>query len=221
MRYPSIFFILIGLFTSCGSFKKIPESELTDDYYLFRQQGERYTKVYVHILQDSLAIIPLNTTIGQVITSKPGKDQFFLHRSFDIDVLTVPFKYRPSSKGFPRQLNTEFNGNVFLGYRWDRYRIHENVTPAGMRKRLQHRAFTFGTFGGFGTSSVGPFTTNYLITDEYNGLILSRGLSAMVGLNKLTVGLGIGWDYLTDRDKDIWIYQNEAWYGLTLSLNLN
>lgn len=34
-------------------------------------------------------------------------------------------------------------------------------------------------------------------------------------------GVGVGWDYLTDRDKGIWIYQNKPWYGLTVGLNLN
>jgi hypothetical protein len=57
--------------------------------------------------------------------------------------------------------------------------------------------------------------------EEYNGMVLTRGLAFMVGINTLTVGLGVGWDYLTDRDKDIWIYQNKPWYGLTLGLNLN
>jgi hypothetical protein len=31
----------------------------------------------------------------------------------------------------------------------------------------------------------------------------------MFGLNNLTVGAGVGWDSLTDRDKNIWIYQNK------------
>ena len=43
----------------------------------------------------------------------------------------------------------------------------------------------------------------------------------MIGLKTLTVGFGVGWDYLTDRDKNIWIYQNKPWIGLTLGLNLN
>ena len=60
-----------------------------------------------------------------------------------------------------------------------------------------------------------------LTADEYDGLVLSRGFALMFGLKTLTVGFGIGWDSLTDRDKDIWIYQNKAWYGLTLGLNLN
>jgi hypothetical protein len=60
-----------------------------------------------------------------------------------------------------------------------------------------------------------------MTTAEYSGFVLTRGLAAMVGVNDLTFGIGVGWDYLTDRDKDIWVYQNKPWYGLTVGLNLN
>lgn len=43
----------------------------------------------------------------------------------------------------------------------------------------------------------------------------------MIGVNNLTVGVGVGWDYLTDRDKAIWIYQNKPWIGVTIGLNIN
>lgn len=43
----------------------------------------------------------------------------------------------------------------------------------------------------------------------------------MLGVKALTVGIGVGWDNLVDRDTDIWVYQFKPWYGLTLSLNLN
>ena len=65
---------------------------------------------------------------------------------------------------------------------------------------MRHRAITVRAFGGIGTSSFTPWTTNNGTTDEYNGFILNRGTSLMGGVNNLTVGLGIGWDYLTDRD---------------------
>ncbi|MFN3840039.1 MAG: hypothetical protein ACK4RF_04960 [Cyclobacteriaceae bacterium] len=68
---------------------------------------------------------------------------------------------------------------------------------------------------------ISPWTTNNQITDEYDGFILSRGLSAMAGINNLTVGVAIGWDYLTDRDKVVWIYQNKPWVGLMIGLNIN
>ena len=57
--------------------------------------------------------------------------------------------------------------------------------------------------------------------DEYTGFVLSRGIAAMAGISNLTVGIGVGWDNLTDRDRTIWIYQHKAWYGVTIGLNLN
>jgi hypothetical protein len=60
-----------------------------------------------------------------------------------------------------------------------------------------------GGFGGLGSASINPWTTNYQTTDEYDGFVLTRGLAIMGAVNSLTVGFGIGWDYLTDRDKRI------------------
>jgi hypothetical protein len=212
---------IAGVLSSCGTLNKIPESELKDDHYHFRQPGEHYTKVYVDVNDDSLAIIPADKNASAIKPVKSDTDELFLKRGFDIDLLVAPFKYRPSSSNFPRQLTADFNGNVFFGYRLDRFRVHYTKTPTGIIKQIHHRAMTIGTFGGIGTSSITPWTTNYLTTDEYNGFILIRGLSLMFGVNNLTVGLGVGWDYLTDRDKNIWIYQNKAWYGVTVSINLN
>src|SRR6185436_17899807 len=107
------------------------------------------------------------------------------------------------------------------GYRLDRFRVRTIETPAGRRKKIQHKAVTIGAFGGLGSTSISPWTTNQATTDEYNGLVLCRGIALMFGINSLTVGIGVGKDYLTDRDKDIWIYQNKPWYGLTLSVNIN
>jgi len=179
------------------------------------------TKVYVDVDDDSVRILPLKQSTPPKDFIKPAPGYTFLRRSFDIDVMTVPFKFRPAVENLPRQLNVDFNGSLFLGYRLDQYKPHYNETPAGIEKKVRHLAITAGIFGGLGTSSITPWTTNYGTTDEYNGFILNRGISLMGGVNNLTVGVGVGWDYLTDRDKEIWIYQNKPWYGLTLSLNLN
>jgi hypothetical protein len=135
--------------------------------------------------------------------------------------MTIVFKYRPKAAELPRQLTTEFNGNVFLGYRLDRFKMVSKNTPVGTMRRKLHRGTCIGIFGGLGHTALTPWTTNYKTTDEYLALVLSRGISAMLAINNLTVGAGVGFDYITDRDKDIWIYQNTPWYGLTFSLNLN
>ena len=136
-------------------------------------------------------------------------------------MLTILFKFRPSQKTLPRQLNANFNGNVFLGYRIDRFHVHFKSTRAGLQKELRHSGLSIGGFGGLGGASINPSTTNYQTTDEYDGFVLTRGLAIMIAVNQLTIGAGLGWDYLTDRDKNIWIYQNKPWLGMTLSLNIN
>lgn len=204
----------------CGTVRNSPRYELGDDYYEFWQKGGKYIKAFAYVEDDTIRIFA-DDDLKTPIPYNPKQDQFFLKRSFDVDVMTVGFKYRPGMLKLPRQLNTDFNGNVFLGYRLDRFRIRSNETPVGLRKSFQHGGLTVGGFFGIGSSAITPWTTNNLTTDEYNGFILSKGLALMIGLNTLTVGVGVGWDTLTDRDKDIWIYQNKPWYGLTVGLNLN
>lgn len=207
---------LLALFSLAGC-AGLSKYQLKNDYYEFHQPGQPSTKVFVRVKEDSIEVTKLNESTEVV----RGQDEYFIKKSFDIDAMIVPFKYRPSSMGFPRQLNTSFNGNVYIGYRIDRFWLDYKNTPAGMVKELKHSAITVGGFGGLGTAFISPWSTNYQTTDEYDGVVLTRGLALMVGINSLTVGLGVGWDYLTDRDKDIWIYQNKAWYGLTLGLNIN
>jgi hypothetical protein len=206
-------FVLITL-AGCAGLNKY---QLKNDYYEFHQPGQPSTKVFVRVNEDSVEV----TTLDESIEVIRGQDEYFIKKSFDIDAMTVLFKYRPSSMGFPRQINSSFNGNVYVGYRIDRFWLDYKNTPAGMVKELKHSALTVGGFGGIGTAFISPWSTNYRTTDEYDGVVLTKGVAFMVGINSLTVGFGVGWDNLTDRDKDIWIYQNKPWYGLTLGLNIN
>jgi hypothetical protein len=208
---------VIMIFTSCSSITNIPDSQLKSGYYHYSEKGTPYEKVYVIAKEDSIKILKSN---GQTITADHAK-QRFQRRSFDVDVLTVPFKFRPTSYNFPRQLTTSFNGSVYLGYRIDRFKMRFLKTPIGDERHIMQQGITVGAFGGIGSASISPWSTNNRISDEYTGFIFNRGFAAMVGVNNLTVGIGIGWDYLTDRDKYIWIYQNKHWIGLTLSLHIN
>jgi hypothetical protein len=203
----------------CSALRESPKYQLGDDTYLYRTSGGKYHKARVYVTDDSVAVI-LNTDNRSIDRWNSGKE-FFLKRSFDVDVVTIAFKYRPATINLPRQLTTDFNGNIFLGYRFDRFKITHKETPFGRRPQYGHRGITGGVIGGIGSTSVTPWTTNNQITDEYNGFTLSRGFALMLGVNNLTVGMGIGWDSLTDRDKSIWIYQNKPWYGLSVGLNLN
>lgn len=211
----------LALLASCAGAKISREIPLESGNYLMKIKDTEPQQVFINVVDDSLAMYP--TVDGQNYGPPvlPLHNSVLIDRSFDFDVLSIPFKYRPHAMRFPRQLTTDFNGNIFLGYRSDRFRTRYISTPIGKQHEIKHKAFTVGAFGGIGTTFVSPWTTDNRITDEYQGLILSRGISAMMGIDNLTVGLGVGWDFLTDRDKHIWIYKNKPWFGVTISLNLN
>jgi hypothetical protein len=206
------------LLASCSAVKNGSSSQLTTGEYFFRQEEKKYQKAFVDVQEDSIVVFEMS---GKPFRLHKGKTQLFQARGIDVDVITVPVKFRPAISNSPRQLNANINGNIFFGYRIDRFAIEFKNTPAGIRKNQKHRALSLGVFGGMGNAYVNPWTTNYQTMDEYEGFILSRGVALMAGINNLTVGLGVGWDYLTDRDKNIWIYQNKPWLGLTVGLNLN
>lgn len=211
---------LLGLTSvGCTTLKNLHKYEMSDGVYEFRQPGLPYQKVHVYIKHDSVQIF--NKVDKTAVTPLNDQHQIFLRGSLDIDIMTIPFKYRPAKPTLPRQLTTDFNGSGFIGFRYDRFTKHVSHTPVGLVKANHHRAITTGAFLGIGTSAITPWTTANRITDEYSGLVLTRGFAVMVGVNNLTVGAGVGWDYLTDRDKKIWIYQNTPWYGLTVGLNIN
>lgn len=215
MKGQRLLLLAVLTLTCCVSHKY----ELSNHRYLYKQAGEHYKRANIFVSADSIKVYDPGSS-GEMV-QKPGVAQYFLKRSFDVDVTTVLFKYRPGSQYLPRQLLTDFNGNVFVGYRLDRFKIRHTKTPFGNKKLTSHIGITMGGFAGIGSTAITPWTTNNQVTDEYNGFIVSRGLSVMIGFNTLTIGAGVGWDALTDRDKVVWIYQNKPWYGLTLGLNLN
>lgn len=215
-------FALAWSLASCAIVRTSPKYQLGDDVYVLKQKGMPPQKVYVDAQPDTvLAFRPDDAETRTTPLPRSGLDEYFIKNSFDVDLTLIPFKYRPSQAGFPRQLNTEFCGSVFVGYRRDRFQVRFRKTPAGVRRETIHRAAAIGVFGGVSSVFVSPWTTNYLTTDEYSGFAFTRGIAIQAGVNALTVGVGLGFDYLTDRDKSIWIYQNKPWVGLTLGINLN
>lgn len=219
LRFFCLFVVVITV-VGCSATRDAPKYELTDGRYSYRQPGEKFRKVYVYVNGDSVSLFVDEKGTTQ-ITPQVLRDELFIKRSFDVDILATPFKFHEATVNLPRQLTADFNGNIFLGYRFDRFRFIHKQSPVGWRRFYKHRALSIGAFGGLGAAAITPWTTNYQMNDEYTGFVLSRGLAVMAGISNLTVGVGVGWDNLTDRDKHIWIYQHKPWYGVTIGLNLN
>lgn len=153
---PGVLFLLLCIY-GCSSVRNTHKYELDDGRYLFRQPDEKFRPVYVYVQDDSVSLFE-DETGSKPIQPQVLKDEIFVKRSFDIDVIAVPFKFRPASVNLPRQLTTDFNGNLFLGYRVDRFRLIHKKTPIGWKRFYKHRGLSIGGFGGLGTAAITPWT---------------------------------------------------------------
>ncbi len=139
-----------------------------------------------------------------------------------MDVLTVLFKYRPSAKGFPPQLNATFNGAAYFGYRTDAYKLSYSRTPLHIFKRtITHYGYSFGFFTGFGTARIDEYDTNNALSIEYDGLVNLLGVAVILAVDKVTFGLTCGTDHLLDKNAKVWVNNGKPWLGISIGLNLN
>lgn len=228
---------LLLLLGSCRSFTDNAKYQLNNGYYKAGTQGQAKQPVYVYVHEDTLMAFPVSRMEGQrqVDTSRkarhnfpevlnsPDPEKFIIREySYDLDVLAIPFKYRPREGDMPRQLTTQLNGALYTGFRTDRYRISYESSPLGRsRREITHYGYSLGILSGIGAETITPWVTRDRIPGEYDGVVWLNGVGAIIGINNLTFGMAIGFDYLLDANRRVWIYQTEPWFGLTLGLNLN
>ncbi|MBK6986138.1 MAG: hypothetical protein IPH32_15985 [Bacteroidetes bacterium] len=222
-------------FCSCGSIKEIPKYSFSDGYYRSKNFDNKKSKVYIVNADDSVFVYKINVKNKHIIDSSYAKLAFpqyksdskilnsnFKQASFDLDFLTIPFKYRPQTDIFPPQFNTNLNGVIYIGYRNDIYKINYKKTPIKTyNRKTTHYGFSYGLFTGFGGTAMNPWVTDNQISSEYDGVVWSKGVAAIIGIDNFTIGLALGADNLLDRNSRYWIYENKPWFGLAFGLNLN
>jgi hypothetical protein len=227
--------IFLSLFCmSCETLKDSSKYQLIDGFYKTRI-NDRLTKVYVLAGSDSIKIYrkedmgskridTIKSTLIFFSPQKPNhfKDYSFHRNTFDVDVLTVLFKYRPPVKEFPPQFNATFNGAAYFGYRTDVYKLMYNETPLHIyKRRITHYGYSFGFFTGLGSARIDEFVTRNALSIEYDGLVNLSGFAAIIAIDKLTAGLTLGADHLLDKNSHVWVNNGKLWIGLSLGLNLN
>ncbi|MBC7390725.1 MAG: hypothetical protein H7329_16050 [Opitutaceae bacterium] len=230
-------FILLFIFSSCDVVKKATKYQFANGTYTTNKFHDKVAKVYVENREDTIAIYPLRKKDNQFqldsLSASVKKfpietittdlmSQYFRQTSFDIDFLTLPVKYRFSTSSLPSQLNTNINGAFYFGYRTDIYKLKykKNILRKYIRQKT-HYGFSMGAFTGLGSTAINPWVTENHIALEYDGIVWSKGLAGILAIDNFTIGIGFGWDYLTDKNRKYWIYHNMPWLGLAFGLNLN
>lgn len=189
------------------------ESQLPQGRYLYRMKGMTFQKAVLSSLGDSVIIHERAVSAKSNSLPLMQRDAELLRSSFDSEVFWTIGKFRPAAENLPRQLNTELNGNLYAGWRWDRYK---NIAHG----KWMSQSISLGAFAGIGTTRISSSTTNHRTTAEYQAAAASYGLALLSGFSRFSYGLAIGTDHLWSDDRSIWIYHRKAWYGLTLGIKL-
>jgi hypothetical protein len=232
MRY--WYFLSILLFGSCSSLGTLLQHDRSDGIYRVRVGNGSPEKLYVAFTPDTITLYPLSATkqpdlLRARTINVPenalvaNTDRYrFAKTSIDLDLTTILFKYRPAETDLPAQLNSQFNFAVYSGYRRDYFSVSYRQDPLKMsRREYRHWGFDAGLFLGMGTTPVNGWVTRQAVETEYDGLAVQTGLAAFIGMNNLAAGLCLGIDYLTDKNRNHWIYQKKPWIGLAIGLALN
>jgi len=228
--------ILIVLLSSCQLVKLSAKKGFNEGIYRSYIDNKKEGKVYVVPSEESITVYSLHETgrdnvdtgkfyvISLPEDNKPMnfKNYSFRKNSFDLGAISVLFKCRPTVHDFPPQMNTSFNGSLYIGLRTDLYKLRYTETPIHLfKKSTTHLGYSFGIFSGLGTELVNEFNTQNGLSIEYDGIVNLSGIVAIIGVNNLTLGLAVGEDHLLDKNKHLWIYTGKPWIGLSVGLNLN
>jgi hypothetical protein len=229
-----IVFISIAIY-GCGITEHSSKYSFTEGYYSSNLTGKENKKYYVVTGSDSIKVYPGNVrrqpadTVKSLtvlfpphIRPKSFSPKTFRSHNFDLDVITVLFKYRPRVKDYPAQLNTNFNGAIYAGYRKDSYILSYTNSPLRVANRkITHRAFSIGGFAGLGSARIDEFVTLHRIDYEYDGVVFTPGIATELALNKINFVILSGLDFLTDRNSRFWVNDKKIWIGIGVGLNLN
>ena len=229
----TIVLITAGCLSACGSINTV--TEIPHDIYTIPSgkhvvldtslkvslSGKRL-KVDVEQSDSVLYITPITKKKPPFTLPLHDIKRLSLYRyTFDIDVLTVPFKVRPAVGNFPEQLNANFSAALYLGRRRDSYSIKTDGAKNSKRLSISGTGYGYGGFIGIGGVTMNPFVTNQMIDYEYDGFVLSGGLAGIYDAKKFNLGLALGADYLVDKNRNKWIYQGKPWLGILFGINLN
>ncbi|WP_316820289.1 hypothetical protein [Pedobacter gandavensis] len=181
-------------------------------------------KIIADVMQyDSiLSVFPQDTRLKPLkVTLKDNKELTMFRYTFDIDILTIPFKVRPSVRGFPGQLNPNFSAALYFGRRRDNYSVRRLRSNHSSKLKFSGVGYGYGAFIGIGSVTMNPFVTRQKIDYEYDGFVFNSGVAGIYDAKKFNIGLAFGADFLMDKNRKDWIYQSKPWFGLLFGINLN
>jgi len=231
-KYSSIPLAFFVFLSSCNTIEKASMHGFNSGYYQLESKQKSDQKVYVEVTDEKIEVY-------HQTKKQPDKNAFltiplqpsdsiqispvvFKKESLDLDITAILLKYRPSVRGLPGQMTTDFNIGLYTGWRHDNYKIVSRMDPLGKHHlKINNWGYDFGFFAGPGATQISPFTTQNEVIDEYSGMIIQTGIAGFIESNIASFGIAVGFDSLLNSDRDVWIYNKKPWVGFIVGIALN
>jgi hypothetical protein len=227
-----VFALILVLSASCVSLGKLSRHDFDSGYYKLKTQNAKPTSVYVEQVKDSIIVLPVGsdgksdffnskgTRISRVKNDSYFYKACFTNNSIDIDLTSILFKSRHSRDDVPNQFSADLDVAVYAGFRKDFYRFKTQAHPLEEEKSsIRQIGFDLGVFAGIGSSPINPTVTNNQVNQEYDAMIFQKGIAGFISINKMSVGLALGFDNLFDKSRSYWIYNQKSYIGLIISIS--
>ena len=233
--------IIITVFSRCSVIQKTSLQDIPEGKYMIpKTANKNFLKTdslqptgnirFVYLFHENDSVLFRTSFHGSQLQVKgymyplKGKTEkiVLLKPSFDFDIFTTPFKYRPPVRDIPQQFNSNFNGSFYLGYRIDRFKLQQKeIYPGVIRESFNKNGIGMGGFIGVGTAFINPKFMNNTIDYEYDAFVIDYGIAVLFGIRNFSTGISVGFDFLTDKNRKNWVYQHKPWAGIFIGLNLN
>jgi hypothetical protein len=236
MRYRILSLLVLPFILSngCVTVNKITKHDFGSGFYTLKREGAGPVRVYTNVIEDSIFVYPIipegkketpdisscrATKINNIKTGDYFYKSCFVKNSVDVDLSTVLLKLRPSSKNVPNQLSYNVNAAMYCGLKKNFYKLVPYRSPLNIEtSSVRQFGFDAGLFAGIGITPINPSVTEGNEILEYDGIVFQKGIAGFVTIDRMSVGLTIGFDNLLDHNKKIWVYNNKPYIGLMIGI---
>jgi hypothetical protein len=145
----------------------------------------------------------------------------YLSTSPVFQALTIPLKVRFGQGSAPYEAEGSINFGVAFGWKFTHHEyqnFYHGKTRLFVNSENNHYSITPGIFVGPGVVEL--TANNSHVTDDRNVLSIAYGAMLVFGINRLNIGLALGFDNAVGNKDQNWIYQGAPWLGMTISFDL-
>jgi hypothetical protein len=226
--------LTILLTSGCATVKTVTRHDFDSGFYTLKKKGEDPHKIYADVTEDSLAVYPviieggkdipdISSHIGTKICEIKSGSYFYknsyVQNSIDVDLSTVLMKLRPPQKNVPTQLSYNINAALYMGLRKDFYKLIPYKSPLKKETSFVRQfGFDAGLFAGIGMTAMNPWVTEGKVPIEYDGIIFQKGVAGFITIDRMSIGVSLGFDTLLDSNKKNWVYNQKPYIGLMIGI---